>query len=66
MATQSLENAKIFQGLQLGVESTPGTAVSANKRLPCTSLEGLSTDIPTETFTPAGQKIAERCAGQGH
>lgn len=59
MAQQSTENATIFQGLQLGVETTPGTAVSANKRLPCTNLEGLSTEIPSEDFTPTGQKIAE-------
>lgn len=59
MPTQSQENAIIFQGLQLGVETTPGTAVSANKRLPCTNLEGFSIDIPTETFTPTGQKVAE-------
>lgn len=49
------ENAEIFQGIQLGVETTYGTAVAADKKLQAL---GLNPGIQTEDdeFMPKGSK----------
>ena len=49
------ERATVFQATQLGVESTKGTAVPANKRLLATMFN-LSPQIPVEGFRPMGSK----------
>jgi len=49
------EKASIFQTVQIGVESSPGTAVAANKKLMATSLvPSIKTD--SKVFTPQGNK----------
>jgi hypothetical protein len=58
MATQSHENATVFQQATIGVETTPGTAATANKRLLTTSFENLRPDIPTTRFRTYGSKAA--------
>lgn len=50
------ERASLLQTVQLGVESTPGTSVAADKRLLATSIEaGIEADI--KLFRPQGQKF---------
>jgi DUF971 family protein len=51
------ERATLTQGVQLGVESTPGTSVAANKKLQSTSIE---TKVMAEinSFRPMGTKYA--------
>jgi hypothetical protein len=51
------ERSSILQGVQLGVEVTPGTAVAATKRLLSTSLE-MSVQIDQQRYRPIGQKYA--------
>lgn len=51
------ERATLTQGVQLGVESSPGTSVSANKKLQSTSIETtIKTDI--SNFRPMGIKYS--------
>lgn len=50
------ERATIFQGVQVGVESTPGTAVAANRKLAATSIEP-SIKVTTNKFKPMGTKF---------
>lgn len=67
MGTQSLERATVFEGCQVGIESTPGTAVSANKRLLCTSIENLRPEIPSQNFRTYGSKASTSVVrGKGH
>lgn len=62
----STERATVFEGCQIGVESTAGTAVAANKRMLCTSIENLRPDIPTTPFRPYGSKASTSIvAGKG-
>jgi len=50
------ERATILQGIQLGVEVTPGTAVAANKKLQATSIStGVKAEI--KKFRPTGSKF---------
>lgn len=49
------ERATVFQGVQVGVETTPGTAVAANKRLAATSIEP-SIKSTVNNFKPMGTK----------
>lgn len=50
------ERASVFQGAQYGIETTPGTAVAADKKL--TSLSIVPTaDINIELFRPFGMKF---------
>lgn len=51
------ERATLTQGVQLGVESTPGTSVSANKKLNSTSFE-TKVMAEIEPFRPMGTKYA--------
>jgi hypothetical protein len=49
------ERSSLNQVVQVGVETTPGTSVAANKRLTALSIEpSISAEI--DTFRPAGQK----------
>lgn len=51
------ERATLTQGVQLGVESTPGTSVAANKKLLSTSIETkVKADI--NSFRPMGTKFS--------
>jgi len=50
------ERASIFQGVQIGVEVTPGTGVAANKRLPSLSIEP-SPKVETKAFRAMGNKF---------
>jgi len=51
------ERSTLSQGVQIGVETTPGTAVAANKKLLATSIElGIQANI--STFRPSGGKFA--------
>jgi len=50
------ERASIFQGVQIGVESTPGTSVAANKKLQSISIEP-SIKAEVKTFRPMGSKF---------
>ena len=63
------ERATVYEGLQLGVESTAGTAVPALNRLRGMELE-ISPQMPTEALRPMGAKFAadvvrqkEHCEG---
>lgn len=51
------ERSSILQGAQLGVETVPGTAVAATKRLLDTSLE-MGVQLDMQRFRPVGQKYA--------
>jgi hypothetical protein len=51
------ERASVFQGVQIGVEVTPGTGVPANKRLSSLSIEP-SVKFEGTTFTPMGNKFS--------
>ena len=50
------ERASVFQGIQLGVEATPGTAVAASKQLLSMSLTP-QIDVTIDTFRPMGNKF---------
>lgn len=50
------ERASVFQGVQLGVESTPGTAVAASKQLQSMSLTP-RIDLGVDVFRPNGNKF---------
>lgn len=54
----TLENASVFQGIQLGAESlsTPGTAVSASKRLRGLGITKLTPKPNIKGFRPYGSK----------
>jgi len=63
------ERATVYEGLQLGVESTAGTAVPALKRLRGLELE-ITPQMPTEALRPMGNKFStdvvrqkEHCEG---
>lgn len=49
--------ATVFQGIQIGVETTPGTAVAANKKLLAVSMIP-SPQVETEPFRAMGNKYA--------
>jgi hypothetical protein len=49
------ENASVFQGVQLGKETTPGTAVAATKKLTAMSFDP-SPAVEISTFKPSGSK----------
>lgn len=51
------ERSSILQGVQLGVESTSGTAVAATKRLLDTTLE-MGVQVDMQRYRPIGQKYA--------
>lgn len=51
------ERASVFQGVQLGVETTPGTAVPANKKLGSLSIQP-SIRSESSVFRPMGTKYA--------
>lgn len=51
------EKATIFQGVQIGVESTPGTPVAANKKLLACSLKP-SVQTEADAFKALGNKYA--------
>lgn len=51
------EKATIFQTVQIGIESTPGTAVAANKKLLATSLVP-SVKTEADSFRAIGNKYA--------
>lgn len=50
------ERASVFEGLQFGVETTPGTAVPADKRLFSIGIDS-DPDIPSEEVRSMGQKF---------
>lgn len=51
------DRASIFQTVQLGVETTSGTAVPANKKLQSMAIEpGIKAEV--QTFKPTGSKYA--------
>lgn len=50
------ERATIFQGVQIGVEATPGTSVAADKKLNSISIEPAIT-VETQQFKPLGTKV---------
>lgn len=53
----SINNASVYQRTQVGVETTPGTSVAADKRLQSLSIEpAIQSNI--QMFTPAGNKLA--------
>lgn len=49
--------ATVFQGVQVGVEETPGTPVAANKKLLAVSMKP-SPQVETKPFRPMGNKYA--------
>ena len=51
------ERSALFQGVQLGVESTIGTSVAANKLLNYLSID-IDPDIEVTRFQPMGQAVA--------
>lgn len=52
-----MANATVFQGIQIGPESTPGTAVAATKKLLGISINpGIKAEV--NTFRPSGNKYA--------
>lgn len=50
------ERASVFQGVQIGVETTPGTSVAATKQLQSMSLTP-QIDLSVDTFRPMGNKF---------
>jgi hypothetical protein len=52
------ERALVFQNLNLGVETTPGTPVAVTKRLPCIYAE-VTPDIPVRLFRPQGMRFGQ-------
>lgn len=57
------ENAYVFQKAQIGVESTPGTAVAATKRFQGTSFDD-EMQVTSQDFTPEGSKYVTIVAEQ--
>lgn len=55
------ERATIFQGVQVGVETTPGTSVPANKKLQSISIEP-AIKAEVKTFRPMGSKFSTLAA----
>jgi hypothetical protein len=51
------ERSSILQGVQIGVESTPGTAVAATKHLLDTTIE-MGVQVDMHRYRPVGQKYA--------
>lgn len=51
------ERSSLNQVVQIGVETTPGTAVAASKRLQSIGIEP-SVSVELDTFRPSGQKFA--------
>lgn len=51
------ERSSLNQVVQIGVETVPGTAVAANKRLQSIGIEP-SVSVDMDTFRPSGQKYA--------
>lgn len=51
------ENPSVFQNLQLGVESTPGTAVPANKLLQDLKIK-IDAEFESDSFTPSGRRFS--------
>jgi hypothetical protein len=51
------ERSTILQGVQLGIESVPGTSVAATKHLLDTSLE-MGVQLEMQRYRPIGQKYA--------
>lgn len=49
------ERAAVFEGIQIGVETTPGTSVAANKKLTALSIEP-SPNAEIAQFAPMGSK----------
>lgn len=49
------DRASVFEGIQIGVEATPGTSVAANKRLLATAISPSIMTEPNE-FAPTGYK----------
>jgi hypothetical protein len=52
------ERASVFEGIYLGVETTPGTAVPALKQIGDFGIE-LGPQIPVDPVVPYGSKVAE-------
>lgn len=52
-----MERASVFEGIQIAVETVPGTAVPANKRLLCTTISP-KPSIGQNNFRPNGSKAA--------
>lgn len=52
----AFERAEVYEGSQIGIETTPGTAVPANRRLLGTSMT-LSDMNVIEPYTPQGNKF---------
>lgn len=50
------ENPSVFQNLQIGVESTPGTAVPANKLLSDLKIK-IDTEFESDEFVPSGRRF---------
>lgn len=62
-----IERATVFEGAQIGLETTPGTPVSANKRLQDSSVELIKPVIPAKAFRPYGSKASSSTIrGKGH
>lgn len=55
------DRATIYENMQLGYESTPGTAVAANRRLSSLSIEP-AINIEVEMFKPRGRKFTTLAA----
>lgn len=55
------DRASLHQGVQIGVETTPGTAVDANKKLLATTIEP-SVQADIQTFRPMGGKFSTLAA----
>ncbi len=51
------ERATVFQTVQIGVETTPGTAVAATKKLSAIDFQ-IGPNIETKTYQALGQKFA--------
>jgi hypothetical protein len=51
------DRATLLQGVQIGVETTPGTSVAATKVLQDTDAE-MSVQLDMQTYRPIGQKFA--------
>ena len=52
----AVENAAVFQRVQIGLETTPGTAVPANKELSALGIDP-AVEATADLFTPMGKKF---------
>ena len=50
------ERAEVFEGVQIGVETTPGTAVAATKRLSALGITA-GPELTSSAFMPRGRKL---------